>query len=173
MTSHSFSGILTRKTICLWLHKLSSARRFTRPLNDNNGPTLIATSCWTSRPWGNYPGLVLRSNRERAEVMQITSGMLRKAAKAPRPVRVRPELLPSEHVALKSRRRTIWRSYFSFGAAWPEGSAVPLPSTKDTNRSPGPPGNCSSKPLGQRTSMRSKEVAEPSPKWRRGSLVER
>jgi len=48
-------------------------------------------------------------------------------------VRVRPELLPSEHVALKSRGRTIWRSYFSFGGAWPEGSAVPLPSTKDTN----------------------------------------
>ncbi len=88
-------------------------------------------------------------------------------------VRVRPELLPSKHVALKSRGRTIWRSYFSFGGAWPEGSAVPLPSTKDTNRSPGPPGNCSSRPLGQRTSMRSNESAEPSPKWRRGSLVER
>ncbi len=48
-------------------------------------------------------------------------------------VRVRPELLPSDYVALKSRGRTIWRSYFSFGGAWPEGSAVPLPSTKDTN----------------------------------------
>lgn len=87
--------------------------------------------------------------------------------------RIRPKLLQSEHVALKLRSCTSWRSYFSFGGACAEGSAVPLPSTKDTNRSPGPPGNCSSKPLGQRTSIWSKEAAEPSPKWGRGSLVER
>jgi len=60
--------------------------------------------------------------------------------------------------------RAIRRSYFCFLRAWLEGSAVPLPSTKDTNRSPGPAGNCSRKPLGQKTSMRSKEAAAPSPK---------
>jgi len=65
------------------------------------------------------------------------------------------------------------RPYFPLGKAWPDSSAVPLPSIKDTNRSAWPPGNCSSKPPGQRISMRSKEAAEPSPKWRRGSLVDR
>ena len=65
------------------------------------------------------------------------------------------------------------RFYFPVERGWLEGSAEPRPSTKVTNRSAGPAGNCSRRPLGQRTWMLSMEAAEPSPKWRRGSLVER
>lgn len=57
--------------------------------------------------------------------------------------------------------------------AFPEADAVPLPSVNETNRSLAPAGNCSTRPLGQDTSIRSNEAAFPIPKCRRKSLLDR